>query len=97
MTLLELLVVPYRAGNVELAQRYEAVLTRSRGVRMVDLTRDPMRLAAQLRAATGAATPDALQLATALATGCSDFVTNDWRLPAMPGLRVVQLDAYRVI
>lgn len=95
LTLLEVLVVPYRAGNIELAQRYEAVLTRSRGVRMVDLTRDHMRLAAQLRAATGAATPDAMQLATSLATGCSDFVTNDRRLPAMPGLRVVQLDAYR--
>jgi predicted nucleic acid-binding protein len=95
LTLLEVLVVPYRVGNIELAQRYEAVLTRSRGVRMVDLTRGHMRLAAQLRAATSTATPDALQLATTLATGCSDFVTNDRRLPALPGLRVVQLDAYR--
>ena len=36
LTLLEVLVVPYRAGNVQLAQRYEAMLTHSRGVRMVD-------------------------------------------------------------
>src|SRR5437764_14338283 len=48
LTLLQVLVVPYRAGNVALAERYEAMLTRSRGVRMVDLTRDHMRLAAQL-------------------------------------------------
>lgn len=34
LTLLEVLVVPYRVGNIELAERYEAVLTRSRGVRI---------------------------------------------------------------
>jgi predicted nucleic acid-binding protein len=95
LTLLEVLVVPYRAGNIELAERYEAVLTRSRGVRMVDLSRDHLRLAAQLRAATGIATPDALQLSAALASRCSAFITNDRRVPAMPGLRIIQLDAYR--
>jgi predicted nucleic acid-binding protein len=94
LTLLEVLVVPYRAGDAALAQRYEAVLTRSRGVRMIDLTRDHLRLAAQLRAATGVATPDALQLAVSLAAGCSAFLTNDRRLPTVPGLRIVQLGAY---
>jgi predicted nucleic acid-binding protein len=96
LTLLEVLVVPYRAGNLELAERYEAVLTRSRGVRMIDLTRDHMRLAAQLRARTGIATPDALQLAACLATRCTAFVTNDRRLPTIPGLRVIQLREYSV-
>jgi predicted nucleic acid-binding protein len=91
LTLLEVLVVPYRAGNIELAERYEAVLTRSRGVRVVDLSRDHLRLAAQVRAATGAATPDALQLAASLASRCSAFITNDRRLPAVPGLRIIQL------
>ena len=94
LTLLEVLVVPYRAGDAALAQRYEAVLTRSRGVRMIDLTRDHLRLAAQLRAATGVATPDALQLAASLAGGCSAFLTNDRRLPTVPGLRIVQLGTY---
>ena len=94
LTLLEVLVVPYRADNIELAERYEAVLTRSRGVRMVDLGRDHLRLAAQVRARTGAATPDALQLAASLGTRCSAFVTNDRGLAAVPGLRIVQLGAY---
>jgi predicted nucleic acid-binding protein len=94
LTLLEVLVVPYRAGDLTLAKRYEAVLTRSRGVRIMDLTRDHLRLAAQLRAATGVATPDALQLAASLAAGCSAFLTNDRRLPAVPGLRIVQLGSY---
>jgi predicted nucleic acid-binding protein len=96
LTLLEVLVVPYRVGNIELAERYEAVLTRSRGVRMLDLSRDHLRLAAQVRAATGAATPDALQLAASVGTRCSAFVTNDRRLPTVPGLRIIQLGAYVV-
>ncbi len=94
LTLLEVLVVPYRAGHRELAKRYEALLTRSRGVRLVDVTREQLRAAAQLRAATGVKTPDALQLAAALATGCTAFVTNDRRLPRIPGLRVIQLASY---
>jgi predicted nucleic acid-binding protein len=94
LVLLEVLVVPYRAGNIDLAERYEAVLTRSRGVRMVDLSRNHLRLAAQVRAMTGAATPDAIQIAASLASGCSAFVTNDRRLPAVSGLRIVQLGSY---
>ena len=94
LTLLEVLVVPYRAGNLRLAERYEALLTRSRGVRMIDVTRDHLRAAAQLRAMTGAATPDAIQLVTAHRAGCSHFVTNDRRLPAVSGLKIVQLGNY---
>lgn len=90
ITLLEVLVVPYRAGSRLLADRYEALLTRSRGVRLVDVTRDQLRAAAQLRAATGVRTPDALQLTAALASGCATFLTNDRRLPTIPGIRVVQ-------
>jgi predicted nucleic acid-binding protein len=94
VTLLEVLVVPYRAGNHALAERYEALLTRSRGVRLIDLTRDQLRRAGQLRAASGIRTPDALQVAAALSAQCAAFVTNDRRLPAVPGLRIIQLAAY---
>ncbi|HEV2149139.1 MAG TPA: type II toxin-antitoxin system VapC family toxin [Longimicrobiaceae bacterium] len=91
ITLLEVLVVPYRAGNLPLAARYEALLTRSRGVRLVLLDRVLLRTAAQLRAVHGIRTPDALQLAAALTARCSAFLTNDRRLPTVPGLPVVQL------
>ena len=94
LTLLEVLVVPYRVGNRHLAERYELLLTRSRGIRMVDLTREQLRAAAQLRAVTGVRTPDALQLAAALGAGCKTFVTNDRQLPTIPGLRVIQLSSY---
>ena len=91
LTLSEVLVVPYRRRNVAVAERYEMLLTRSRGVRLVELTRDQLRAAAQLRAASGAKTPDALQIVAATSAGCRTFVTSDRRLPEIPGLRVVQL------
>lgn len=94
LTLLEVLVVPYRAGNRLLADRYEALLTRSRGIRLVDLTRAQLRAAAQLRATTGIKTPDALQLVAAIGAECQTFLTNDRRLPTMPGLQVTRLSSY---
>lgn len=94
LTLLEVLVVPYRAGDLALAERYEALLTRSRGVRLVALDRAQLRGAAQLRATHPVHTPDALQLAAALSQGCTAFVTNDRAIPVIPGLRVLQLSDY---
>lgn len=94
VTLLEVLVAPYRVGDATLARRYEALLTRSRGVTLVDLNRPLLRAAAQLRATYGVRTPDALQLAAGLSRRCGSFLTNDRRLPDLPGLRVLQLRDY---
>jgi predicted nucleic acid-binding protein len=94
LTLMEVLVVPYRSGDHLLADQYEALLTHSRGVRVAEISRDHLRAAAQLRATTGAKTPDALQLVAALAAGCATFVTNDREIPAIRGLRILQLASY---
>ena len=95
VTLLEVLVVPYRAGDFVLAERYETLLTRSRGLTLVAMDLVQLRAAAQIRARYGVKTPDALQLAAAVTTRCTTFVTNDRRLPELPGLRVIQLDSMR--
>jgi predicted nucleic acid-binding protein len=94
LTLLEVLVVPYRAGDQMLAERYEMLLTRSRGVRLIDVSRGQLTAAAQLRAVSGVRTPDALQLVAAMGAHCAAFLTNDRRLPTIPGLRVLQLESY---
>jgi predicted nucleic acid-binding protein len=95
ITLLEVLVVPYRAGNSALAQRYEALLCRSRGLALVELTLAQLRLASRLRAELGLRTPDALQVAGGLAKGCSAFLTNDLRLPAaIRQMKVLKLRDY---
>lgn len=94
LTLLEVLVVPYRRGDHLLAGRYESILTRSRGVRIADISRDHLRAAAQLRAKTGVKTPDSLQLVAAMAAGCTAFLTNDRELPTVPGISILQLTSY---
>jgi predicted nucleic acid-binding protein len=94
ITLLETLVIPYRSGNSALAARYEALLTRSRGIRFVDLDRRLLRSAAHLRALFSVRTPDALQLAAALGNGCTVFLTSDRSLPRIPGLQIFQVSDY---
>lgn len=94
LSLLEVLVVPYRAGNLPLAERYESLLTRSRGLRVIDLERPILKAAAQIRARINLKTPDSIQLAAAMSAHCSTFLTNDRKLPLVPGLRVLQLRKY---
>lgn len=93
LALLEVLVVPYRQGDARLAEKYEALLTRSRGLSVVGLSRGLLRTAARVRAATGLKTPDAIQVAAALAAGCTSLVTADRSIPEIGGLRVVDLAA----
>jgi len=94
VTLLETLHVAFRSGNATLADRYETLLTRSRGIRFVDLDRRLLRDAAQLRAMFPVRTPDALQLAAALSFHCTAYLTNDRALPRIPGLKILQLADY---
>lgn len=94
LTLLEVLVIPYRAADVTLAERYESLLTRSRGLSLVEIDRAQLRAAARLRSAFPIRTPDALQVAAALSGGCRTFVTNDRQLPRVTGLTVLQLRDY---
>ncbi len=94
LTLLETLVVPIRAGNQRLADRYEVLLSQSRGLYLVDLDRTLLRRAAEVRAVSSLQTPDALQVASALQAGCTAFVTNDRQIPPVAGLRVLQIRDY---
>jgi predicted nucleic acid-binding protein len=70
------------------------LLTRSRGIRFVDLDRALVRSAAHLRALFPVRTPDALQLAAALGGGCRVYLTNDRALPSIPGLEILQVKDY---
>jgi predicted nucleic acid-binding protein len=91
LALMEVLAVPYEQGDLARAERYETLLTRSRGLRLVGVSASVLRLAAHLRATTRARTPDAIHLASALAARCTSFVTHDRALPRIPGLRILQL------
>jgi len=91
LTLLETLVVPYRMGDSDLAERYERLLTNSRGLTCEPIGNSHLQAAAMIRARTGVHTPDALQLATAIQAGCASFVTNDRRVPSLGRLDIIQI------
>ena len=94
LTLLEVLVVPFRAGDAALAARYEELLSESRGLTLVGLDRSVLREAARLRATKGLKTPDAIQAATALGAGCTALLTNDRAFGTLQGVRVVNVSDY---
>jgi predicted nucleic acid-binding protein len=95
LTLLEVLVVPFRSGNFALAGSYQDFLQRSGGLSLVAIDRVNLRNAANLRARYGIKTADSLQLAAALSAQCTSFITNDRKLPEIAGLKVIQLSDLR--
>jgi len=92
LTLLEVLIHPLRRGGTKLADQYRRILLNAKGLTTVSLVPDVAEEAARLRATYNLCTPDAIQVATALWNGASFFFTNDARLPAIPGLRMLVLD-----
>lgn len=91
LSLLETLVQPLRRADYELAQDYVDVLTGSPGLTLVPIDRTLLVKAATLRARHRLKTPDSLQVAAAVTARCTTFLTNDRRLPQIPGLRIMQL------
>ena len=92
VTLLEVLVHPIRLGNSKRAQKYRDLLFDTEGVKTVLLSQEIAEEAARLRAFQSIHVADSIQMATALKEGASFFLTNDKRLPSLPGLQVLVLD-----
>ena len=95
VTLPEVLVYPLRQGNTTLAQQYRDILFNAEGLTTIQVSPDIAEVAAQLRAVHNLRTPDAIQMATAIREGASFFLTNDARLPSLPGLAVLVLEELR--
>jgi|WetSurMetagenome_2_1015567.scaffolds.fasta_scaffold78398_2 predicted nucleic acid-binding protein len=92
VTLLEVLVHPLRTNNKDLAKEYKEILLNSKLVTL-DISSGIAEQAAQLRATYNIRTPDAIQLGAALNSGASYFFTNDVRLPEIPSIKIISLDA----
>ena len=92
VALLEVLVYPLRRNDVRLAETYRAILLHNTALTTLPVSAEIAELAAGLRANFTIRTPDALHVATARQMGATFFLTNDTRLPAIPGLTIVALD-----
>ena len=91
LTLAEVLVKPLADGKTEVCTAYAAAVQDSEGLEVVPVTRDVLVEAAGIRAKTGARLPDAIHIATAMASGCQSFLTNDRSIREIPDMRVVFL------
>ncbi len=91
VTLVEVLVRPLREKQPDLVKEYRDILLSAPGVDTVPVSADIAEQAAQLRAAHGLRTPDAIQVATAINARVSAFLTNDVTLRRVVGLELLLL------
>ncbi len=92
ITLLEVLVQPYRDGKATLAEKYREILMNSENLSIVPLVNDIADLAARTRGKYGIRVPDSIQIATAIYSGAAAFITNDKNLKKIEEIEVVILD-----
>lgn len=92
ITMLELLVQPYRLSDMDRVNKFYALLSTYPHLEWVAPTLEISDLAARLRAEYNLRTPDALQAATALFCQATGFISNDAGLKKVAGLEVVILE-----
>ncbi|MCW5968715.1 MAG: PIN domain-containing protein [Blastocatellales bacterium] len=92
ITLSEVLVQPIRQQNLPLQQEYRDLLLTSQNLQTYEISAAIAESAAILRVRYRLRTPDALQIATALDTGCEAFLCNDTGLRRVTELRILVLD-----
>lgn len=77
LTLLEVLVQPYRLQKDDIVLKFYALLTSYPNLTWVPVGLNVADKAAQLRAGYRLKTPDAIQAASAIAAGATGFICND--------------------
>ena len=87
VTLADLVIGPLAHQRDDVAERYANALTHAPW-RLVPTDASIAMLAARLRVEHRLRLPDAIQLATAIATGCDALITHDRDFPDVPGLHI---------
>ena len=91
ITLLEVLVQPYRYENKHLIEEYKEILLYADNLSIVPVCNEIADKAAELRAKYRVRTPDAIQIATAIHGEASIFLTNDKTLKKIQEIDVITM------
>ena len=92
LTFAEYCVVPYRQNELRKIKDFEAFICDAK-ITISSLTIDVAKRAAQIRAKySGIKAMDALQLASAIISGCDVFLTNDKQLRQVDEIQVLLVD-----
>ena len=92
ITMLELLVQPYRASDQDRVDNFYSLLSTYPHLRWMDTTLEIADRAAALRAEFSLRTPDSIQAATCIDWGAKGFISNDPVFRRVPDLEVLILD-----
>jgi len=96
ITIAEYCVYPYRENNTALLEAFDRLLRLSQ-TEIVSTNEAIAKRAARLRAKYQSLRQmDALQLATAIETGCDMFYTNDRKLKQIDEINVITVDELQI-
>ena len=94
ITLLEVLVLPFKTKNESLAEKYRDILLYAEGLTTFEIFHEVSELSSKLRAKYSIRTPDAIQIAVGIIYGADAFLTNDSSLKKVNDIRVVILEDF---
>lgn len=92
ITMLEVLVVPYRIPDIDAVNKFYALLSTYPHLDWIEPTLEIADRAAQLRADLNLKTPDALQASTSLVCQATGLITNDPVFKRIGGIEALILD-----
>ncbi|NOY64517.1 MAG: type II toxin-antitoxin system VapC family toxin [Nitrospirae bacterium] len=91
ITLLEILVRPFKENNRRAVSDYTDLLTTFPNLEFVPVGKEIAEMAASIRARYSVKTPDAIQIATAIVSDSSIYITNDETLKKIRDVEVIIL------
>ena len=94
ITLLEVLVLPFKTKNESLAEKYREILLYAEGLTTFEIAHDVSKLSSKLRAKYLIRSLDAIQIAVGVIYGADVFLTNDSSLKKVRDIRVVILEDF---
>ncbi len=97
ITLLELLVMPFKQSRQDLGEKYKKILGKSGHIELIDLNPEIAEISAEIKAKNGLRTPDAIQIGTSIYCKADYFLTNDKPLKSVKQIPIIILNDYKIL
>ena len=94
ITLLEVLILPFKTNNETLAEKYREILLCSDGLTTFEILHEVSEMSSKLRAKYLIRTPDAIQIAVGILHGADTFLTNGVYLKKVDDIKVLILNDF---
>jgi predicted nucleic acid-binding protein len=94
LTIAEVLVAPLRKSQHHLVHVYQELLQSGGAFQLVPITRTLLVASAQLRSRLGGRLADSIHVATAVATDCNFFMTEDRSIKLPQALKPLSLSEF---